>query len=129
MRADFLYQRYFYSAHLAKFKLLLHFAQKTQFHYLGRRNIFLNFASRFRLENRRLHGCIGGAAIATHGLYDQLVAFIGLLAVQFPKALREGGHLLWLLADEQQSLYDRAHHFFDLVGAFFYTAFARAEDA
>src|ERR1044072_3167454 len=86
----------------AKFKLLLNIAEKAQLGYLRRLNFLLYFACGLGLNNGGLHGGVGSTAVAAHSLDDQVVALLGLLAIQFPKTLRESGHLLGLLANEHQ---------------------------
>src|SRR5258705_4613156 len=114
---------------LTKLKFLLSFAQKAQIDQLRHGNVFLDLAGCLGLVKRRLHGRVGGAAIAAHGLHDQLITFFGLLAVKLPKTLREVGHLFRLLADKDQCLDDCAHHFLDLVRPFFNAPLTGTEDA
>src|ERR1041384_4615527 len=112
------------SSRSAKFKLLLNIAKKAQVSYLRRLNLFLNFAGCLCLNDRSLHGSIGRAAVAAHGLDDQVVTFLCLLPIQFPKSLGKARDLVRLLANEDQRFDDGANHFLDLIWTLLNASFA-----
>src|ERR1051325_1995427 len=108
----------------AKFKLLLNIAKKAQVSDLRWLNLFLNFAGCLCLNDRGLHGRVRSAAVAAHGLDDQVVAFLCLLPIQFPESLCKARDLVRLLANEDQRFDNRATHFLDLVRTLLDASFA-----